>query len=145
MERKRWWRNMWTWSTSLSMDTSGIYLQTQNILQNTFWEWARVPDHWKIIYKPLKNSRRKEWGGERRMSKSAPDFGRWGNWSRGQIPAMGQLFGTEEKHYRLLESEPVSLWIWMEWESYRQSLPQPYLPWTGMKVPWNVWQIVSGI
>ena len=31
----RWWRSGWMWNTSLSMDTSGIYLQTQKSLQNT--------------------------------------------------------------------------------------------------------------
>ena len=28
-------RSRWTWSTSLSMDTSGIHLQKQNCMQNT--------------------------------------------------------------------------------------------------------------
>ena len=35
--RTRWQRSRWTWSTSLSMDTSGIHLQTQKCLQNTSW------------------------------------------------------------------------------------------------------------
>ena len=30
----RWQRSSWTWNTSLSMDTSGIYLQTQKCMQN---------------------------------------------------------------------------------------------------------------
>ena len=29
--RTRWWRSRWTWSTSLSTDTSEIYLQTQKV------------------------------------------------------------------------------------------------------------------
>ena len=29
MERTIWWRSRWMWSTSLSMDKSGIYLQTE--------------------------------------------------------------------------------------------------------------------
>ena len=33
--RTRWWRSRWIWSTSLSMDTSGIHLQTQKCIQNT--------------------------------------------------------------------------------------------------------------
>ena len=39
-ERTRWRRSRWMWSTSLSMDTSGIHLQTQKHMQNTSWEWT---------------------------------------------------------------------------------------------------------
>ena len=35
IQRTRRWRSRWTWSTSLSTDTSGIHLQTQKCLQNT--------------------------------------------------------------------------------------------------------------
>ena len=42
--RTRWWRSIWTWSTSLSVDTSGIRLQTQKCMQNTSWEQTGVPD-----------------------------------------------------------------------------------------------------
>ena len=35
MERTRWWRSRQMWSTSLSMDKSGIHLQTQKCMQNT--------------------------------------------------------------------------------------------------------------
>ena len=34
IERTRWHRSKWTWSTSVSMDTSGIHLQTQKCMQN---------------------------------------------------------------------------------------------------------------
>ena len=54
--RTRWWRSWWTWSTSFSTDTSGIHLQTQKCLQNTSWEWTRIPDQWKRIYRPTQNS-----------------------------------------------------------------------------------------
>ena len=47
--RTRWWRSRWMWSASLSMDTSGIHLQTQKCMQNTSWEWTGVPEQWKII------------------------------------------------------------------------------------------------
>ena len=46
----------WPWSTSLSMDTSGIHLQTQKILQNISCEQAGVPDHWKRKYRTIQNS-----------------------------------------------------------------------------------------
>ena len=35
MERTSWQRSRWTWSTSLSTDTSGIHLQTQKCMWNT--------------------------------------------------------------------------------------------------------------
>ena len=38
------------WNTSLSMDTSGIHLQTQKCLLNTSWEQTGVPDQLKRIY-----------------------------------------------------------------------------------------------
>ena len=50
------WRTRWLrssrrmWSTSLSRDTSGIYLQTQKCTQNTSWKQTGVPDQWKRIY-----------------------------------------------------------------------------------------------
>ena len=40
----------WMWSTSLSMDTSGIHLQTKKCMQNTSCEQTAVPDQWKRIY-----------------------------------------------------------------------------------------------
>ena len=55
-KRTRWWRSRWTRSTSLSTDTSVIYLQTQKCMQNTSWEWKGVPDQWKRIYKTTQNS-----------------------------------------------------------------------------------------
>ena len=52
----RWQRSRWMWSTSLSMDTSGIHLLTQKCLQNTSWEWSGVPGHQKRIYRNMQNS-----------------------------------------------------------------------------------------
>ena len=49
---ERWQQSGWTWSASLSMDTSGIHLQTQKCMQNTSWEWTGVPDQWKKIQRP---------------------------------------------------------------------------------------------
>ena len=49
-DRTRWWRSRWTWSTSLSTDTSGTHLQTQKCMQNTSWKQTGVPDQWKRIY-----------------------------------------------------------------------------------------------
>ena len=38
IERTRWQRSKWTWSTSLSTDPSGIHLQAQKCMQNTSCE-----------------------------------------------------------------------------------------------------------
>ena len=63
VRRIRWWRSRWTWSTSLSMDTSGIHLQTQKCMQNTSWEQTGGPDQQKRIYRPTQNSvGRRKWG-----------------------------------------------------------------------------------
>jgi len=53
--RTRWWRSRWTWSPSLSIDTSGTHLQTQKCLQNISWEWTGGPDQWKRIYRSMQN------------------------------------------------------------------------------------------
>ena len=74
----RWWRGRWTWSTFLSTDTLGIHLQTHKCLQNTGWERTRVPDHWKRIYRTMQNSRMKELGENRSVSRTGTSFGRWG-------------------------------------------------------------------
>ena len=52
----RWQKSRRMWSTSLSMDTSGIHLLTQKCLQNTSWEWSGVPGHQRRIYRTMQNS-----------------------------------------------------------------------------------------
>ena len=54
--RTRWRRTRWTWSTSLSIDTSGIHLQTQKCIQNTSGEQTGVPEQRKRIYGTMQNS-----------------------------------------------------------------------------------------
>ena len=51
----RWRRSGWIWSTSLSLDASGIHLQVQ-ISQNRSWKQAGVPDYQKGIYRYIQNS-----------------------------------------------------------------------------------------
>ena len=41
---------MWMWSTSLSMDTSGIHLQTKKCMHNPSCKQTAVPDQQKRIY-----------------------------------------------------------------------------------------------
>ena len=50
-----WWRSRWTWSTSPSMDTWGIHIQTQKCSQNTSWEQTEVHDQRKRIYGTTQN------------------------------------------------------------------------------------------
>ena len=54
VQRTRQWGNRWTWSTSLSMDTSGIHLQTDVHAEHQLREDG-VPDQWKRIYRPMQN------------------------------------------------------------------------------------------
>ena len=53
--RTRGQSSRWTWGTSLSTDTSGIHLQTQNCMQNTSLEQTGGPDQWKRIYRTTQN------------------------------------------------------------------------------------------
>ena len=102
----RWRKSRCTWSTSLSMDTSGIYLQTQKILQNTSWE----PDHWKRIYRTRQHS-----AGQRKEGKKR------GEWVEADLNLrLGTEAGTElhrranicdrAEALRLLESEAADQW-----------------------------------
>ena len=137
-ERTRWQRR-WRRSTSLFTVTSGIYLQTQEILQNTSWEWARILDHQKRIHSTTQNLVGwRRWEEKRRVSRTAPAPGGWGNWSRGRgcdphIEATVWEGGETFEAGGEWSGCPVT--VWMEWESQRQSLPQPYKLQTGTQIP----------
>ena len=132
--RTRWQRSRWTWSTSLSMDTSGIHFQTQKCMQNTSWEWTGVPDQWKRTYRTTQNSVGwRNWEVNRSVSGTGPALGGWGNWSRGLIPTAGQLSKSKEKHLRLRVKQLICGSV--NEMRIRQSLPQPCIPWTGTQVP----------
>ena len=129
-KRTRWWRRRWTWSTSLSRDISGIHLQTQKWMQNAGWEQTGVPEQWKRIYRTMQNSVGwRNWGENRSVSRTGPALSGWGNWSRGPIPTSGQLSESEEKHLRLRVKQLIC--GSRNGKRIRQSLPQPYIPWTG--------------
>ena len=117
------------------MDASAIHLKTKKILQNTSWEWAGAFDHWKGIYSctQITVGWRKE-GKKRRVIRTRHVPGGWGTWSRDQIPTSGQLFGTQEKHLRLLESAAAHLWQSERNENhtiFAAALPT----WTGFESP----------
>jgi len=62
---------------------------------------------------------------------------------RGSIPTSMQLSEPKEKHLRLnvkqlICDSPNGMRI-------RQSLLQPYIPWTGMLVPWKMQQLGAGV
>ena len=62
----RWQNSNWTYSTFLSMDTSGIHLQTQMCLQKTNWKLRGVPAQRKRLYTTTNLCRMKELGKKRK-------------------------------------------------------------------------------
>ena len=61
----RWQSGRFRWSTSLSLDTSEIHLQTQKCLQFTSWELTGVPDQWKRMHRTTKLGGMKELAGKK--------------------------------------------------------------------------------
>ena len=144
IKRIRWRMSWWTWSTSLSMDTSGTHLQTLKCMQNTSWEWTGVPDQWKRLYRPTQNSiGQRVRGKNRSVSRTGHILSRWGTWSRCLIPTSGQWSESEEKHLRLRMKQLI--YGSLNGMKIRQYLPQPYILWTGMLVPWKVQQLGAGV
>ena len=146
--RTRWWRSRWMRSTSLSMDTSGIHLQTQKCMQTTSRERSGEPDQWKRIYRTTQNSVGwRNYGKNRSVIRirTGPAFGWWGNWSRGPIPTLGQLSESEEKRLRLRVKQLICGSL--NGMRIRQSLLQPYRPWTGTCIPRRCsgWELNLGI
>ena len=77
------------------------------------------------------------------VSRTGSALGRWGNWSRGPIPTLGQLSESEEKHLRLRVKQLICSSL--NGKRIRQSLLQPYIPWTGMQVPCKVQWLGAGV
>ena len=61
----------------------------------------------------------------------------------GLIPTGGQLSESEKKHLRLRVKQLI--WGSLNGMRIRQSLPQPYIPQTGMQIPWKVQQLGAGV
>ena len=72
-------------------------------------------------------------GENRSVSRTGPALGGWGNWSRGLIPTVGQLFESEEKHLRLRVKQLICGSL--NGMRIRQSLSQPSISQTGKQVP----------
>ena len=98
----------------------------------------------KNIYINLaKLGRMKELGRITCVSRTGPTLGDWGNWSRGPIPTSGQSSESEEKHLQLRVKQLI--YGSLNGMRIRQSLMQPYIPWTGMLVPWKAQQLEAGV
>ena len=79
----------------------------------------------------------------RRVSRVGPALGGWGNCSRGLIPTSGQLFESEEKHLRLRVKQLICGSL--KGMRIRQPFPQPYMPWTGLQIPWKAQWLGAGV
>ena len=77
----------------LSTDAPGIHLQMQKILQNTSWDQARVPGHWKGIYRSTHNSVGQMRGGKKkRVSGIGPAC--WGSDPHNGAIVWGTIWGS---------------------------------------------------
>ena len=116
------------------MDASGIQLKMQTISQNTGWEWAGVSDHQKGIYRSTQYS--VGWGKEgkkRRVSRTGA-----ATEARARSLHWGNYLGRGEAFEATGECSSWPVRVWMGWEPHIQSLPQAYILFTGMQVPWNM-------
>ena len=71
-----------------------------------------------------------------------PSAGR-GTEAEGPIPTEGQLSESEEKHLRLRVKQLICGSL--NGMRIRQFLLQPYIPWTGMLLPWKAQQLGAGV
>ena len=76
-------------------------------------------------------------------SRTGPALGRWGNWSRSPIPTEGQLSESEERHLRIRVKQLICGSL--NGMRIRQSLPQSYIPETGMQILWKVQKLGAGV
>ena len=130
----KWQRSRWH-GEHLSTDGSGIHLQTQKLLQDTSWEQTGNLDHCKGIYRSMQNlARQMKEEKNQRVSRTGSIPGGWGYWN---CNCLGQ-------RRRIWDCWRVQQWSatgWRECKPYRQSLPQLYIHWAGMQVPWNAHQL----
>ena len=85
----------------------------------------------------------KELGGKRSVRRTGPSLSGSGKGSRGLIPTSEQLSESEEKHLRLRVKQLICGSL--NEMRIRQSLLQPYIPQTGMQVPWKVQWLGVGV
>ena len=76
------------WSTSLSMDTSGMHLQTISACRTPAESGQEYLTSGKEYTEPCNTT--KEGGGNRSLSRPGPALGRWGN-KQGSDPHSGAI------------------------------------------------------
>ena len=103
------------WSTILSKDISGIYLQTQNCMENTSWEQTGVPDQRKRIYRIMQNSVGwRNWGrGGWRIGVFPTCPWQVGELEQGSHWHIGAIVWVRGKTFKA-KSETANLW-WLKW------------------------------
>ena len=103
----------------------------------------RVPDRRKNIYiEPCKTRQDKGTRGENSsVSRTCPRTVE--ELKQGSNPHIWLLSEREEKHFRLRVKQLICGSV--NGMRIRQSLLQPYIPWTGKQVPWKVQQLGAGV
>ena len=98
----------------------------------------------KNIQTHAKLSRMKELEGKTGvLVRTGPALSGWGNYNTGLIPTLGQLSESEEKQLRLRVKQLICGSL--NRMRLRQSLPQPYIPWTGTQVPRKGQRLGAGV
>ena len=83
-------------------------------------------------------------GENRSVIRTGLVLGSWGNLSRGLVHiSSGQLSESEGKHLRLRVRQLICGSL--DGIRIRQSLLQPYIPWTGMQIPWKAQWLGAGV
>ena len=101
------------------------YTFRQKWLQNSSWGWAGVAIIGKEYVESCKTWQHEGTRGKNRsVSRTGSAIGGWGNWSRGPIPTLGQLSGSEEKRLKLRVKQLICDSV--NGMRIRESLPQSY-------------------
>ena len=126
--RTRWWRSRWMWSTSLSMETSGIHLQTQKCIHQLRADRSTWPEE-KKIQTHTKLGRMKELAGETGVLVGL------------ELPSAGgeTEAGVQSPHQGncLSQRRNISGWEWNSWTARRSN--QSILKEISPGVLWKEW------
>ena len=96
----------------------------------------------KNIQNHTKLDKMKELGGKTGLSGTGPARGS-GELKQGSNPHTGATVYVSGETFKA-ESETADLWH-LNGMRIRQSLLQPYIPWTGMQVPWKAQWLGAGL
>ena len=110
--------------------------------QSTSWELAAAPGRQKGIYRATQNSAgcRQEGKQQRAVRGTGVQELKqsWGPSTGGRIWERGEAFEATG------EWSGWSVTVWTEWEAHRQSMTQPSVLHTGVRVPWYAWWLGAG-